>query len=106
MSIVKMSLSEMKKHKISAEELARIDAINDEAIDCSDIPELTPEELSQFRPAREFQPAWYQKIHGKKAKQKKSIRIKIDCDVLSKLKAQGKDYKEQINTILQNSVLH
>ena len=44
-----------KGMKISEEQLNRIKSmkpLNDDEIDCSDIPALTKEELSKFKPAR------------------------------------------------------
>ena len=40
---------------LNAEQIAELDALknmDDDEIDCSDIPELTTEELKKFKPAR------------------------------------------------------
>jgi uncharacterized protein (DUF4415 family) len=66
---------------------ARIDAMTDEEIDTSDIPEL---DENFFKNAVLWMP-----------KPKKSISLRIDQDVLEWFKSQGKGYQTRINAVLK-----
>ncbi|ADJ29230.1 MULTISPECIES: BrnA antitoxin family protein [Nitrosococcus] len=65
----------------------RLDAMKDEEIDCSDIPELD---------ARFFENAKVVMPPGKK-----QLTLRIDADVLDWMKAQGKGYQSRINAVLR-----
>lgn len=67
--------------------LKHLDALNDDEIDYSDIPELDDE---FFRSARVAVPPG-----------KKQLTIRLDRDVLSWLKSQGRDYQSRIDAILR-----
>jgi uncharacterized protein (DUF4415 family) len=67
--------------------LKRVDALRDEDIDYSDIPELDAE---FFRKARVVVPP-----------RKQQLTIRLDTDVLAWLKSQGKGYQSRINAILR-----
>ena len=69
-------------------DLDRLDAMSDEDIDYSDIPELSDEFLS--RAERVMWPP-----------QKERITIRVDHDVLEWLKGQGKGYQTRINQLLR-----
>jgi uncharacterized protein (DUF4415 family) len=66
---------------------ARVDAMTDEEIDTSDIPEL---DETFFKNAVLWMP-----------KPKKSISLRIDQDVLEWFKSQGKGYQTRINAVLK-----
>ena len=68
-------------------DLARIDAMRDEDIDYSDIPELDDEFFEQAEVV--FPP------------KKKHISLRLDADVLEWMKAQGKGYQSRINAVLR-----
>ena len=68
-------------------DLKRIDAMGDQDIDYSDIPELDDE---FFKTARVVV-----------SPGKKQLTIRLDEDVLAWLKAQGKGYQSRINAILR-----
>ncbi len=76
----------MKRNAI-ASDLQRVDALRDEDIDYSDIPEL---DNDFFRQARVVVPPG-----------KQQLTIRLDTDVLAWLKAQGKGYQSRINAILR-----
>ena len=76
----------MSKKPIESD-LKRLDAMRDEDIDYSDIPEL---DEAFFRDARVVVPPG-----------KKQLTIRLDDDVLSWLKSQGKGYQSRINAILR-----
>ena len=65
----------------------RIDAMTDEDIDTSDIPPLDD--------------TFFANAELRLPKQKKSITIRIDEDVLAWYKAQGKGYQTRMNAILR-----
>lgn len=67
--------------------LDRIDAMRDEDIDYSDIPEL---DENFFKEARVVMPSG-----------KKQLTLRLDADVLEWMKAQGKGYQSRINAILR-----
>jgi uncharacterized protein (DUF4415 family) len=68
-------------------DLKRVDALRDEDIDYSDIPEL---DADFFRKARVVVPP-----------RKQQLTIRVDTDVLAWLKRQGKGYQTRINAILR-----
>jgi uncharacterized protein (DUF4415 family) len=68
-------------------DLARIDAMSDEDIDLSDIPEL--DESFFERETVPFPPS------------KKQLTIRLDEDIVEWLKAQGRGYQTRINAILR-----
>ena len=76
----------MSKKPIKSD-LERIDALGDEAIDYSDIPEL---DERFFKEARVVVPPG-----------KKQLTLRLDADVLDWMKAQGKGYQSRINAILR-----
>ena len=68
-------------------DLKRVDALRDEDIDYSDIPEL---DSDFFRKARVVVPP-----------RKQQLTIRLDSDVLAWLKGRGKGYQSRINAILR-----
>ena len=76
----------MKQDAIESD-LKRVDALQDEDIDYSDIPEL---DADFFRKARVVVPP-----------RKQQLTIRLDTDVLAWLKSQGKGYQSRINAILR-----
>ncbi len=75
----------------SATDWARVDAMQDEDIDFSDSPELTPEMFAKgvLR-------------YGLKPVTKKDlITLRVDEDVLTWFRAQGRGYQTQINALLR-----
>jgi uncharacterized protein (DUF4415 family) len=80
---------------VSKKELNRVDAINDEEIDCSDIPEI--KELSGLRPRQ-----------GRKLykPEKVDVTCKLDADIVAWLKQSGKSYQTRVNTILRQVMTH
>ena len=68
-------------------DLKRVDALRDEDIDYSGIPEL---DADFFRKARVVVPP-----------RKQQLTIRLDSDVLAWLKGQGKGYQSRINAILR-----
>lgn len=76
----------MSKKSIKSD-LTRIDAMRDEDIDYTDIPALDED---FFKEARVVVPPG-----------KKQLTLRLDADVLSWLKAQGKGYQSRINAILR-----
>lgn len=65
----------------------RFDAMSDDDIDFSDIPELGEK---FFKEARVVMPPG-----------KKQLTLRLDADVLEWMKAQGKGYQSRINAILR-----
>lgn len=89
MAIVKMTLEQLKKSPINKEELARINAMPDEAIDTADIPAPSDNArlVSLFKPVKE------------------QVTIRLDSDVLAWLKKDGKGYQTRINSLLRQLML-
>ena len=93
MAIVRYTLDNLPP--VSKKDLDRVDAINDEDIDYSDIPKVT--DFSKFRPWEErqmFKPV------------KVSITCKLDADVVAWLKQGGKGYQTRLNAILRQVMAH
>lgn len=72
---------------ISKKRLAEIEAIKDEDIDCSDIPELDD--------------TFWANAELRLPKPKKGVYLRIDQDILDRLKAEGPGYQTRINAILR-----
>ena len=73
--------------KSTKSDLARLDALRDEDIDYSDIPELDE--------------SFFEKATVQWPPHKKQLTIRLDEDVLDWLKAQGRGYQTRINAILR-----
>jgi uncharacterized protein (DUF4415 family) len=71
-------------------ELAALKRVRDDAIDTSDIPEVT---------------GWSKAVVGKFYRPiKKPLTIRLDADVLAWLKSQGRGYQTRINAILRGAM--
>ena len=69
----------------------RLEAMEDEDIDLSDLPELTPEMFAKAVVKR-----------GLKDKENKTqLTIRVDHDVLAWFKSQGRGYQTRINSLLR-----
>jgi uncharacterized protein (DUF4415 family) len=77
--------------KKSQTDWERLEAMSDEDIDFSDIPELTPEMFAKAVVR-----------HGLKEKENKAqLTIRVDQDVLTWFKSQGRGYQTRINALLR-----
>ena len=74
-------------------ELEALDAMSDEDIDLSDIPELTDEFWAKAERGRFFRPV------------KEQVTTRVDADVLAWLKRGGKGYQSRLNAILRAAML-
>lgn len=83
--ITKMELGEGLKQ--SKTDWKRLDAMKDEDIDYSDIPELDDD---FFKNAEVVMPP-----------EKKHLSIRLDADVLEWMQSQGKGYQSRINAVLR-----
>lgn len=81
MVTVKTTLDSGNLPEPSKEALARLDAIRDEDIDYSDIPELDD---SFFKKAT-----------------KSSVTVRLDSDMVEWFKSQGKGYQTRMNAVLR-----
>ena len=91
MKIVRYTLDNVPKP--TKEDWDRVDAIRDEDIDYSEIPEVT--DFSRFRPWEErrmFKPL------------KVAVTCKLDADVVAWLKRDGKGYQTRLNGILRQAM--
>lgn len=78
---------------ISPEHLAQIEALPDDKIDYSDIPEM---DEAFFEAARLVMPSGVQK---------RPISLRVDDDVLQWFKAQGKGHLSRMNAVLRAYML-
>jgi uncharacterized protein (DUF4415 family) len=79
-----------KLTKNQAKQLAALQKMKDEDIDLSDIPEITD---------------WSNAVIGKFYRPvKQSLTIRLDADVITWLKSQGRGYQTRINTLLRNAM--
>lgn len=85
-----------KDVKISQEYLDRIDAIKDEDIDYSDIPEWTEEDFANAMTLDQLEA-----YMAKRTAPKKSATIRYDADMLDWFKSQGKGYQTRMNAVLR-----
>jgi uncharacterized protein (DUF4415 family) len=85
---------DMNKESILKESLTdweRLDALEDEDIDLSDVPEITPEMFAKAVVRRGLKPA----------PKKQRVTIRLDDDVLEWFRAQGEGYQIRINSLLR-----
>ena len=82
------SLTEPNKKK-----LKDLDAMADERIDTSEMPELTDAQLANMERGRFYRPV------------KQQITARLDADVLAWLKSQGKGYQTRMNAILRREMI-
>lgn len=94
MTIVKYTLDPNNPSKMSAENMARFDAIKDEDIDYSDIPELSEEFFKKAKRANEFRQG------------KTRVTMRLDTEVIDWLREQGKGYQTRANRILRAAMEH
>jgi len=80
---------------VSKKDWDRVSAIKDDAIDCSDIPEIKG--LSGLRPRLDRN--LYKPV-------KVAITCKLDADILAWLKQEGKGYQTRLNSILRQVMTH
>lgn len=95
MAIVKHTVDLNNLPPLSEEAKARYDAIKDEDIDYSDIPELD----DSF-----FANAWQGDMPPLTEKEKISVRL--DTDVLQWLRSYGRGYQTRMNDILRMAMQH
>ena len=70
---------------------ARVDAMRDEDIDFSDIPEMTPEMFARAIVRKGLKPVT----------RKSQITLRIDSEVLDWFRAKGTGYQSQMNAVLR-----
>ena len=83
--------STTKKEESGETDWKRIDAMKDEDIDFSDIPEITPEMFARAVLRRNFKPI----------RRKKQLTLRVDSDVVDWYKKQGRGYQTRINSLLR-----
>jgi len=77
--------------KQSKTDWAEIDAMDDEAINLSELPEVSPEKFAKAIVRKGLSPV----------KNKTQITLRLDTDVLDWFKAQGPGYQTNINALLK-----
>jgi uncharacterized protein (DUF4415 family) len=84
----------MKKRSISKKsgtDWKRLDAMRDEDIDLSEIPEITPEMFARGVVRRGLKPV----------ARKRQLTLRMDSDVIDWFKKQGQGYQTKINSLLR-----
>ena len=84
-------MSKRATSKRSQTDWARVDAMRDEDIDFSDIPEATPDMFARSVVRRGLRPV----------PPKEQITLRLDADVLKWFRSRGKGYQTQINALLR-----
>ena len=80
---------------VSKEDWERIDAVKDEDIDYSDIPEM--KDLSGLRPRQ---------VRELKKPEKVPVSCDLDADIVEWLKQDGDSYQTRLNFILRQAMAH
>ena len=70
---------------------AHVDALHDDEIDLSDAPEITPEMFARAVVRKGLQPL----------PRKMQLTLRLDDDVLTWFRAQGRGYQTRINAVLK-----
>lgn len=102
MAIVQFKRSEIPP--MSEEDVERIRAIQDEDIDCSDIPELTEEFWQNAMTAEEAQAFRQKQREEQNSQDSKALQGIFDKDVFSWLTHHGKHYHQMINQSLRQVI--
>jgi len=84
-------MSKSRTSKKSETDWKRLDAMRDEDIDLSDIPEITPEMFARGIVRRGLKPVV----------RKKQLTLRMDSDVIEWFKRQGRGYQTKINALLR-----
>lgn len=84
-------MSDEYSSKESLTDWERLETMADEDIDLSDIPEITPEMFATAVVRRGLKPE----------PKKKQVTIRLDSDVLTWFRGQGKGYQTRINALLR-----
>jgi uncharacterized protein (DUF4415 family) len=84
-------MNDKHSSKISLTDWERVDALRDEDIDLSDIPEVTPEMFARAVARKGLKPV----------ARKQQVTLRLDADVLAWFKAQGRGYQTKINALLR-----
>lgn len=77
--------------KKSRTDWRRIDALKDEDIDLSEVPEVSPEMFAQAVVRRGLKPV----------PRKAQLTLRVDSDVLDWFRKQGQGYQTKINALLR-----
>ncbi|OLE53392.1 MAG: hypothetical protein AUG51_13245 [Acidobacteria bacterium 13_1_20CM_3_53_8] len=77
--------------KRSRTDWKRVDALKDEDIDLSDIPEVSPEMFARAIVRRGLKPV----------PRKAQLTLRVDSDVLNWFRKQGQGYQTKINALLR-----
>lgn len=77
--------------KKSRTDWKRVDALKDEGIDLSDIPEVSPEMFAKAIVRRGLKPV----------ARKAQLTLRVDSDVLDWYRKQGQGYQTKINALLR-----
>jgi uncharacterized protein (DUF4415 family) len=77
--------------KKSRTDWKRVDALKDEDIDLSDVPEVSPEMFAQAIVRRGLKPV----------SRKAQLTLRVDSDVLNWFRKQGQGYQTKINALLR-----
>jgi uncharacterized protein (DUF4415 family) len=93
MAIVRSVLN--KNTKLSPESLARLEALKDRPVDCSDIPESTPEELALIR----------MHIREKRPK-RRMFSLRLAIDTIDWWKNMGAGYTAIMSRLLDEARNH
>ncbi len=77
--------------KKSRTDWKRVDALKDEDIDLSDVPEVSPEMFARAIVRRGLKPV----------SRKAQLTLRVDSEVLDWFRKQGQGYQTKINTLLR-----
>ena len=77
--------------KKSQTDWARLDALTDDDIDLTDSPEISPEMFAKAVVRRGLKPV----------NRKSQLTLRVDSDVLTWFKGQGRGYQTRINALLR-----
>ena len=84
------------KNTISREQMAMLEALKDrEPVPDEDIPELTDEELSQFRRISEIK---------REERRKQTVTLRLSPQAFNKAKSLGKGYTSVLGRILEEAL--
>lgn len=103
MAIVRKTLEQIRNTPINQQELERLATMADSEIDYSDMPELTNEQIANFKKGKEV----FRFMNSEHYRPKKEqVTVRLDSDVLAWLKQDGRGYQTRLNDLLRQMMVN
>ena len=103
MAIIRKTLEQIHATPINKSELERLANMPDGEINYSDMPELTNEQIANFKKGDEV----FKFLNNEHYRPKKEqVTVRLDSDVLAWLKQDGRGYQTRLNDLLRQMMVN